>query len=167
MNQDAPPAEPDESLPRNLLRSLPGLYLVLRADDDFTIVDASDSYLAAVMRARDEVVGRPLFEVFPDDVAGADGNQNLSASLRRVRETGEPDRMAIQRYPIPRPASEGGGFEERYWSPYNAPVLGDDGALLYLLHRVADVTEQRTQELQLRQYLELATIAERIARIGG
>jgi len=170
MNQRTRQSEPDEALQKNaisLLRSLPGLYLVLRPDDDFRIVDASDSYLAATMRARDEVVGRPLFEVFPADVAGADANQNLSASLRRVRETGEPDRMAIQRFPIPRPASEGGGLEERYWSPYNAPVLADDGSLLYLLHRVADVTEQRSQELQLRQYLELATIAERVARIGG
>lgn len=31
--------------------------------------------------------------------------------------------MGVQRYPIPRPASQGGEFEERYWSAINAPVL--------------------------------------------
>jgi len=39
-------------------------------------------------------------------------------------QTKAPDAMAVQKYDIPRPASEGGGFEERYWSPFNSPVLG-------------------------------------------
>jgi hypothetical protein len=34
------------------------------------------------------------------------------------------DAMAVQKYDIRRPALEGGGFEERYWSQNNFPVLG-------------------------------------------
>lgn len=49
--------------------------------------------------------------------------------------------MAIQKYDIRRPASEGGGFEERYWSRVNAPVFGSDGRILLIVHRVEDVTE--------------------------
>jgi PAS domain S-box-containing protein len=49
--------------------------------------------------------------------------------------------MTVQKYDIRRPASEGGGFEERYWSPVNAPVFGPDGRMLYIIHRVEDVTE--------------------------
>jgi signal transduction histidine kinase len=49
--------------------------------------------------------------------------------------------MAVQKYDIRRPASEGGGFEERYWSPVNSPVLGPDGEIAYIVHRVEDVTE--------------------------
>jgi len=49
--------------------------------------------------------------------------------------------MAVQKYDIRRPESEGGGFEERYWSPVNSPVLGADGKIAYIIHRVEDVTE--------------------------
>jgi len=49
--------------------------------------------------------------------------------------------MAVQKYDIPRPASEGGGFEERYWSPLNVPVLGADGSVELIIHNVTDVTE--------------------------
>jgi len=50
---------------RALFESAPGLYLVL--DPEFTIVAASDAYLAATMTKRDEIVGRGIFDVFPDN----------------------------------------------------------------------------------------------------
>jgi signal transduction histidine kinase/DNA-binding response OmpR family regulator len=49
--------------------------------------------------------------------------------------------MAVQKYDIRKPESEGGGFEERYWSPVNSPVLGPTGEVLYIIHRVEDVTK--------------------------
>src|SRR6185503_1028764 len=58
----------------------------------------------------------------------------------RVLATGQPHVMAVQKYDIRRPDSEGGGFEERYWSPLNAPVLGRNGEVAYIIHQVEDVT---------------------------
>jgi hypothetical protein len=49
--------------------------------------------------------------------------------------------MAVQKYDIRRPEEEGGGFEVRYWSPINTPVLDDRRQLPYIVHRVEDVTE--------------------------
>ena len=49
--------------------------------------------------------------------------------------------MAVQKYDIRRPDAEGGGFEVRYWSPINSPVLERRGAVAYIIHRVEDVTE--------------------------
>lgn len=49
--------------------------------------------------------------------------------------------MAVQKYDIRRPESEGGGFEQRYWSPVNSPVFGVDKQIAYIIHRVQDVTE--------------------------
>jgi signal transduction histidine kinase len=95
------------------------------------------------MTDRKDVVGRGLFEVFPDnpDDPAASGVRNLKASLDRVRQHRVSDTMAVQKYDIRRPESEGGGFEERFWSPVNSPVLGADGELTYIIHRVEDVTE--------------------------
>ena len=126
---------------RRLFESAPGAYLVL-APRHWEIVAASDAYLSATMRRREDIVGRQLFDAFPDDPAdpAADGATKLRESLERVEQTGEPDVMAIQRYPIPRPASEGGGFVERFWSPVNTPVKTPDGAILHIIHRFTDVT---------------------------
>jgi len=81
--------------------------------------------------------------VFPDnpDDPEATGTSNLHASLDRVLATRAADTMAVQKYDIRRPQSEGGGFEERFWSPVNSPVLAGNGRILYIIHRVEDVTD--------------------------
>src|SRR5438445_2618391 len=126
---------------RALFESAPGLYLVL--DPDLRIVAASDAYLHATMTKRDEIVGRGIFEVFPDNPAdeGATGVRNLSASLKRVLQNRVTDALAVQKYDIRRPEAEGGGFEERYWTPVNSPVFGPGNEVAYIIHRVEDVTE--------------------------
>jgi PAS domain S-box-containing protein len=127
---------------RALFESAPGLYIVL-APEDFRIIAVSNAYLKATMTAREQIMGRSLFNVFPDnpDEPWADGTRNLRASLERVRTTGQADVMAVQRYPVRRPPEQGGGFEERYWSPVNSPVFGARGKLAYIIHKVEDVTE--------------------------
>lgn len=105
---------------------------------------ASDARLQATNSTREECIGRSIFEVFgnnPDETA-ATGAGALRASLERVLQTRSPDRMAITKYDIPRPASEGGGFEVRYWSPINVPVLNERGEVTCIIHQTQDVTEQ-------------------------
>jgi PAS domain S-box-containing protein len=157
-----PPPEPDF---RVLFESVPGLFLVVEPDAPrYTIVGVSDAYARATMTRRESILRRGLFEVFPDNPADplASGTRNLGASLERVVRNRAPDAMAVQRYDIRRPPEEGGGFAERWWSPVNSPVFGLDGDLLYIVHRVEDVTEfvrlkhagaeqqKLTAELQIR-----------------
>jgi signal transduction histidine kinase len=131
---------------RALFESAPGLYLVMTPA--FEIVAASDAYLRATMTTRDAILGRRLFDVFPDnpDDPSATGVRNLTTSLNRVLRDKRPDAMAIQKYDIRRPDSEGGSFEERFWSPVNSAVLGPDGEVMYLMHRVEDVTDLKQQQ---------------------
>jgi signal transduction histidine kinase/ActR/RegA family two-component response regulator len=164
---------------RRLFESAPGLYLVL--DPTLRIVAVSDAYLSATMTRRDEIIDRGLFEVFPDnpDDPEATGVGNLRASLDRVVQSRVADTMPIQKYDIRRPADEGGGFEVRYWSPRNSPVLGDSGELSYIIHRVDDVTDfvhlEQLEERQkvvnsemqvdlLKQARELADANQRLRR---
>src|SRR5574341_2389852 len=151
---------------RTLFESAPGLYLVLAPD--LTITAVSNAYLQATMTVRDQILGRNLFDVFPDnpDDPAATGTSNLRASLDRVLQTKQPDTMAVQKYDIRRPESEGGGFEERFWSPVNSPVLGPTNEIRYIIHRVEDVTDfvrlkQRGSE-QEKVTAELRSRAERM-----
>ena len=85
--------------------------------------------------------------------------------------------MAVQKYDIRRPESEGGAFEERYWSPVNTPVFGADGEVVYIIHRVEDVTafvrlqqqeseqERLSQDLRIRSQQMEAEIFQRSQEI--
>lgn len=112
-------------------------------DPQLRIIAVSEAYLAATMTRRDRILGQPLFEVFPDNPADptATGTRNLRASLERVIRYRRTDTMAVQKYDIRRPEAEGGGFEVRYWSPVNSPILDPQGTLLHIVHEVMDVTE--------------------------
>lgn len=123
---------------RALFQAVPSLYLVLKPD--LIIAEASDAYLRATLTARQEIIGRHLFEVFPDnpDDPGADGVSNLRASLDRVLRLRRPDAMAVQKYDVRR---ADGSFEEKYWSPLNTPLLDQAGEVEWIIHRVEDVTE--------------------------
>jgi len=125
------------------------LYLVLLPDPAYTIVAVSNDYLAATKTRREDITGKGLFVVFPDnpDDPDATGVSNLRASLQRAVRDKVPDTMAVQKYDITKPASEGGGFEVRYWSPVNSPVM-ESGKVIYIIHRVEDVTEF----VRLRQF---------------
>lgn len=133
----APLAAPDF---KALFEAAPGAYLILAAD--LTIVAVNEAYLAATHTRRSEIVGRGLFEVFPDNPndPGADGVNNLSDSLQRVLRYRRADSMAVQKYDIPLSDDPADGFEERYWSPVNTPVLDERGEVAWIIHRVQDVT---------------------------
>lgn len=123
-----------------LFAATPSPYLVL--GPDLVIVDVNEAYLRATGRSMQDLVGRHLFDAFPDNPAdaNADGVRNLNASLQRVLRSKQPDTMAVQKYDIP-VVSRPGAFEERWWSPINTPVLGPDGQVAWIIHRVEDVTE--------------------------
>ena len=136
---------------RGLFEGAPGLFLVLGPEPGHPILAASDAYLAATMTTREAIVGRALFDVFPDNPADPDatGTRNLAASIARVIATRAADAMAIQKYDVRRPDGE---FEHRWWSPVNTPVLEETGGVRYIIHRVEDVTDlvlARSQEAAL------------------
>ncbi|MFH8681824.1 PP2C family protein-serine/threonine phosphatase [Streptomyces lydicus] len=123
-----------------VFRVLPGGLLLL--SPEFVIRDVNETLLHRAGRDRHQLIGRYLFDVFPENPADPDasGTRNLLASLERVVATGERDTMALQRYDIEAPGRPG-VFQERYWSPVNSPVLDADGRVRLIVHRVEDVTE--------------------------
>ncbi|MBY8338658.1 SpoIIE family protein phosphatase [Streptomyces spinosirectus] len=123
-----------------VFQSLPAMVALLTPE--LVYADANAEFLRMSGRTREEVVGRYVFDVFPEnpDDSAPSGMRNLAASLKRVLETGERDTMALQRYDVEDPRRPG-EWTERYWSPVNAPVRGPDGEVVLVVHRVEEVTE--------------------------
>lgn len=149
---------------RSLFEAAPGLFLILRPNTPkFTIVTASDAYLEATMTRRDDICGHDLFEIFPDnpDDATADGTSNLRRSLETVIGLKEPNRMGTQKYDIRRPIEQGGGFEVRYWSPLNTPLLDRNNEVKYIIHRVEDITELVGLQKKAAEDIEAKRLSEK------
>lgn len=131
-----------------IFESSPGLYLVLTPQ--FDIAAVSNAYLKATLTQRDQIIGKNIFTVFPDNPkdGSATGTTNLRSSLQQVLKTKTPDTMAVQKYDIPKPEAKDGSFELRYWSCFNSPVLTSSGEVKYIIHRAEDVTDFLTKKEQ-------------------
>ena len=123
---------------QKVIENVSSIYIILSTELDILYVN--EALEKASMRKREDILGRNLFEVFPDNPAdkNADGVSNLSNSLHSVIKNKKQHTMAVQKYDIERPD---GTYEVRYWSPLNIPVLNSENELEYIIHRVEDVTE--------------------------
>lgn len=143
-----------------ILQGMPQPYLVL--DSELTIVGASEAYLQATQRTRDDIVGRHILEAFPEnpEAAGTVEQGPLEVSLRHVLKTGKTHEMAAIQYDIPQP---GGGFTQKFWTPVHTPVVGPSGKVDYIIQNPMDVTESvlkaRETDARLRVALHAANLA--------
>lgn len=127
---------------QDLFEATPHPYLIVQADESYTIVAVNDHYINATGIVRENVIGKSLFEVFPDNPrdTSVSGVSDLHISLDSVVRYAKTDIMGVQKYDIPlRDGSD--GFETKYWSPVNAPIFDEHGNVTYIIHNVEDVTD--------------------------
>ncbi|MES2398455.1 MAG: PAS domain-containing protein [Pseudomonadota bacterium] len=124
---------------QRLLGNLPGLFLIVKPDADFTIAGASREYMKATFTDV-SMFGRRLFDVFPDNPAdpGANGLEKVTESFRHVMATGKSHVMAPLRYDVRVPGAE--IYEERYWSGTCSPVFDAAGQIEYLVQTIEVAT---------------------------
>ncbi|MFF3565345.1 PP2C family protein-serine/threonine phosphatase [Streptomyces sp. NPDC002574] len=160
-----------EASPSALLLLTPGL----------VILDANAAYRDLFGRGRDRLVGRDVFDAFPDNPGDPEGGglKALRASLRRVLETGAQDVAGPFRHDVEEP-DRPGVYTQRYWSPVNAPVLDADGEVALIVHRLAEITElirdgglaadERHRQIELELYSrsrQLQQVNERLRRANA
>jgi PAS domain-containing protein len=116
---------------------------VLLLTPEFVVADANQAYLDATHRTRDQIVGRGVFDAFPDNPSDshATGVQDSKASLGRVLATGKADVRSFQRYDVEVPGRPG-VYQARYWNSVNAPVFGPDGQIVLITHQLEEITER-------------------------
>lgn len=147
-----------------IFRALPGLYLLMRPD--FVIQDMTTLYASSVNLSIEDVTGKSIFDVFPED-GGTVNNVaklELSASLHYVVTRKEAHTISFTRFNTPLSA---GGFEERFWKITNTPILDSTGELLYILNEAKDITEKIQQEqLHLQNQERLAMLNNAVHTVG-
>jgi signal transduction histidine kinase len=143
------------------LETVPDSYIVV--SPELIILTASNTYLLDTLKKREELVGRYLFDAFPDNPNAPEAHavRNWRASLEQVIATGQPHQMALQHYDVLDPARPG-HFVERHWKPLNTPVFDAQGQLRYIIHSSVNVTEEvlSRRALRISQHREHNALAE-------
>jgi len=124
---------------RAVFQTLPGVLALLTPDG--VILDVNEGFLEAAGREVEQVLGRSLFDAFPEnpDDPGDHGPAELRGSFERVVASGEPDIMPPIRYDVEDPGRPG-EFEERYWAIINTPMRCEDGRVKLITHKADEVT---------------------------
>jgi len=144
-----------------LFNASPNAYVLF--DPNLVIVGCNEAYLRVVGRAaREEIVGRYVFDAFPSDPASL-SYQLLKASLDRVVETEESDHIALIPYDT---AGPGQPSQMRYWSATHTPVFDEDGTFRLILQHTVDVTElQSLRARSARENISEAGVLRRAAAV--
>ena len=119
----------------------PNPYMLL--DRELRYVAANSAYTRATGTSLENLIGRYIFEVFPNDPddPANDSAVQLRESLQRVIATGQADTIALIPYRVPRIVDGRTVIEDRYWSATHTPVLDDQGRVAFVLQHTVDVTE--------------------------
>jgi PAS domain S-box-containing protein len=134
---------------QNLFNGLPDQYVVFKSDSPvFTMLAASEAYLAITGRSRKELIGKSLFDIFPDtsEMATETGAGELQAALDAVIESQKQESTGIIRYDL---ADENGVMQVRYWQATHTPIV-QNGVCTAILQSTADVTELVMSNEQLK-----------------
>lgn len=132
-----------------LFDAVPGKMLVL-TPNDYTIVAVTDDYAKAVSSDRTTLIGRRLFEAFPDD------KERLDNALHKVI-TGEHAGFNEQ-YRFRRADGSWATIEDRAFG-----VRNDDGKVVRVLGNITDISQQ----LQLERRLQQAQKMEAVGQLTG
>lgn len=121
-------------------RHMPGIFVATRPD--LTIAAASDDMLRKTFTWREQIIGRSLFEVFPDNPsAECHGARRLATSLRDVLTNGTANSVHVMRYDIQDRLAGDGVWLEKYWTIVSRPVVDRwNQEVLYVLTEGRDVT---------------------------
>ncbi|RKH55517.1 response regulator [Corallococcus aberystwythensis] len=126
---------------QTLFELSPNPYMLL--DRELRYVAANAAYLRVTASRLEDLVGRNVFEAFPND---PDDPANVSTrmlrdSFLRVLTERTRDTLALIPYRVPRQTENGVVVEDRYWSATHTPLFDDGGEVAFILQHTMDVTE--------------------------
>ena len=145
-----------------LFKSLHEAYVIFKADDpEFTVIDENETHARLAMVKRNDVIGKPVLEAFPDtsEEYQKTGESQLIASFRKVIQTRTPDTMPHLKYDL---KDQKGHLKQKFWSVTHYPLIDKTGNVTAVYQATEDITEkvQAEQKLELTEYqLEQALLS--------
>lgn len=149
-----------------VFHALPVPFLILKSD--LTIIFASDLYLELMHTTDQHVLGKNVFDAFPDSPEQkSKGVRILKHSLQKVLKTQEADSMGVIPYTVWN--IDLNKFEDRFWSTVNSPIV-KNGEVTHIIHKVEEVTDllkdvEQVHDLEFKIATQAAEIKDANIRL--
>ncbi len=127
---------------KELFQALSAPFIVFDATDpDLTIIEENEAHATIAMVKREDVLGKPLLEAFPDTSEEylTTGVSQLRESIKRVIKTGKPDEMPRLNYDL---KDHTGEYTTKYWSVTHHPVFDKERKVVAVYQSTEDITEK-------------------------
>jgi PAS domain S-box-containing protein len=135
----------ERSLENYKSSNTPCLFL-LPDSPKFTVIDANDAYLKVTGTQLSQIVGRNMFDIFPE--AGGEDSQKRMKAFRSALENAfrlkKPSKVRLQRYDVK--INKKSEPIVKFWNSDTTPILDANNKVLYLVHSIVEVTEFVTQQ---------------------
>jgi PAS domain S-box-containing protein len=152
---------------QELFRALPELYLIFDAKDpDFRIIDASESRARFAGVRREDLIGRPWFDVLTEmgEKIGLAEVPKLRAAMLRMLRTGKVEQAPVTRSEMLDPD---GKRRTHYWQPTCVLFPDESGEVSTVLIATRDVTVERRVIRRAARTESRLQAALSIGRIGS
>lgn len=133
---------------QNVFHSLDTAYIIFAADDPaFTIIGENQAHADMAMVRREDVLGKPVLEAFPDTSESyrQSGKSELLESLRKVIATGKSDTMPHLSYDL---KNQEGVLTQKFWEVIHQPVF-ENGKVVAVCQQTLDITDKVLTEREL------------------
>ncbi|MEO0607659.1 MAG: HWE histidine kinase domain-containing protein [Pseudomonadota bacterium] len=110
-------------------------------DENLNFLAANQAYCRAVQRQKDQLIGRNIFDVFPDTPERV---AIVRAVFQRALD-GEVTHVETQPYKL---LAADGTYEDRIWDIEQFPLASKDGDSTYMIQYCEDVTEREALRVQ-------------------
>ncbi|MEZ5710387.1 MAG: HWE histidine kinase domain-containing protein [Blastomonas sp.] len=133
-----------------LFRDLPAPYMML--DTGLRFIDVNHAYEAVTGRKRDELIGRYVFDAFPER---PERLEKFGNAFRRAL-AGETNCFEHEPFAIAICDGDEPGLKEVSWTTHQMPVYDTDGTVIGVLQKALDVTAEmeaeRTRDIVVREF---------------
>lgn len=133
-----------------LMRELPIPFLAYEARAPYRIIDENAAHEKVALTKREDIIGRPFLEVFPDtsDEFERTGKSAPIESIKKIVRTKEPDSLGEFKWDVP---GADGGLVTKYWRSTQHPIFDESNEKVVAVYQL---TEDVTHEQQTEQTLD-------------
>lgn len=131
-----------------LMQKLPVPYLAYEAVEPYRILDENEAHEKVALTKRDEIIGKPFLEVYPDisDDFKKSGKSAPIESIKKIVKTKKPDSLGEFNWDV---QAKDGTYVTKYWRSTQYPIFDDDHNVVAVYQLTEDITEQKVAERQL------------------
>lgn len=126
-------------------------FLAYEAVEPYRIIDENAVHEAIALTKREEIIGRPFLEAFPDssDSYKRTGKSAPIESIKKIVRTKRPDSLGKFKWPV---RDEQGNMVEKFWRSTQYPLFDESGSKVVAVYQLTeDISHEMETELTLEQ----------------